>query len=421
MKIQLTLPPTAAPVPFRAMIAGFGALARTRSHSERLKAELREAFGVKHVFLLSSGKAALTLILLGLRRLSTKRKVVIPAYTCFSVPSAVVKAGLEVVPCDVNPTTLDFEHGQLEQVLDDQTLCVLPTHLFGLPADVGAVQRLCEPRGIAVVEDAAQAMGGTSNGRSLGTIGDVGFFSLGRGKSISCGGGGVIVTNLSDVALAIQCEYERIPLESHWSALSNLADLVATGILIHPELYWLPSGLPFLGLGETRYSTDFPIQRMAEARAATLTRWQQRLEIAIALRREQAQEFILELDEAVQGVKVLAASESSYLRLPILVRDRDVKRAVCARGVEMGLGISGSYPTIIQLIPELMEQLPNRQYPGASEIVDRLVTLPTHQFVRPRDHKRIRKLVGEVCALNSRGSDGISKSPRSSSPMHAIS
>lgn len=417
MKIQSTLPPTAAPIPLGGLAAGLIALLGGNSHNKRLKAELREEFDVQHVFLLSSGKAALTLILLGLRRLSAKRKVVIPAYTCFSVPSAVVKAGLEVVPCDVNPHTLDFDEGQLEQALDDQTLCVLPTHLFGLPADVDAVRMLSKSRGITVVEDAAQAMGGVSRGRRLGTVGDVGFFSLGRGKNISCGGGGVVVTNSTHIGAALQIEYDKLPSESRWSAAKNLAELVATGMLIHPRLYWLPSGLPFLGLGETRFYADFPIERMAGARAATLIGWQQRLRTANALRRQQAHEFTSDLNSTVPDVKSYAAVDASYVRLPILVRDRSVKEALGDRAAALGLGISGCYPTTIQQIPELRGRLPAREYRGAAEIVERLVTLPTHQFVRTEDRRRICQIIGEVSASPSRS---VSESAGPTRPSTAV-
>jgi dTDP-4-amino-4,6-dideoxygalactose transaminase len=249
----------------------------------------------------------------------------------------------------------------------------------------------------------------------------VGFFSLARGKSISCGGGGIIVTDSSDIAPVLEEEFRSLPMESSWSAMRNLAELAATGLLIHPRLYWLPSGLPFLGLGETRFYPDFPIRRMAEARAATLTGWRRRLAAAIAIRRERARQFLLDLDEAVHGVRAITAPEASYLRLPVLVRDRQAKRILCARGAESGLGISACYPTTVHLIPELQGLLPKRQYPGASEIVDRLVTLPTHVFVQPKDRRKIRELLEQVCGSRVGGDDGLRKPGQSSSPAHAVS
>ena len=420
MKIQSTLPPTAASVPLGRLASGLAALLWSNGHRERLEKELRETFQVQYVFLLSSGKAALTLILQGLRRVSGRRKVIIPAYTCFSVPSAVVKAGLEVVPCDVNPETLDFDLEQMARTIDEKTLCVLPTHLFGNPADVDSVLDLCTPQGIIVVEDAAQAMGGVSKGRRLGTIGDIGLFSLGRGKNISSGGGGVIVTNSLPLANAIREEYETLHTESRWKGGKNLLELAATELLIRPKCYWLPAGLPFLGLGETRFYRDFPVEQMSDARAATLRGWSVRLKAANNQRRQQAAKFIQQLIALVPEAKVVTSSESVCLRLPILVYDRTAKCALASRSAALGLGLSGCYPSTIQEIPELQGQLPAREFPGASEVVNRLMTLPTHQFVRPEERERICRAIAEVNAMGAATVPTRTDGPHSSSAMGAV-
>jgi dTDP-4-amino-4,6-dideoxygalactose transaminase len=82
---------------------------------------------------------------------------------------------------------IDFE--KLKTLSDDDILCIIPTHLFGIPSDVGRIRDICEAKGIYILEDAAQALGVTVGGRKAGTLGDVGFFSLGRGKNITSGSG----------------------------------------------------------------------------------------------------------------------------------------------------------------------------------------------------------------------------------------
>jgi dTDP-4-amino-4,6-dideoxygalactose transaminase len=86
--------------------------------------------------------------------------VIYTAYTCFTVPSAVRRAGLEVVPCDVREDTLDFDFDRLEALLDDGTLCVVPTHLFGVPSDIDRVRSFAGRKGIYVVEDRRPGDGG---------------------------------------------------------------------------------------------------------------------------------------------------------------------------------------------------------------------------------------------------------------------
>jgi perosamine synthetase len=100
------------------------------------------------------------------------------------------------------------------------------------------------------------------------------------------------------------------------------------------------------------------------------------------------------LDLQVRGVKPITGEEAIYLRLPVLLRDRETKEAVCRRSREVGAGLSPNYPSTIQEIPELVGRLPNRRCPGAQEVVDRLVTLPTHHFVTEPDRQKIDRVLG---------------------------
>jgi dTDP-4-amino-4,6-dideoxygalactose transaminase len=356
--------------------------------------ELKVKFSASDVFLVSSGKAALTVILKALAASSGRRRVIVPAYTCFSVPSAIIRAGLDVVLCDVEPETLDFNFAELEGLLDDEVLCVLPTHLFGRPADVDRVKRLCEGKGIVVVEDAAQAMGGQSGGRLLGTLGDVAFFSLGRGKNLTCGTGGIILARSISIAERIKAEYATLPEAPRGEVFRNWLEMVMMRFFIHPLLYWLPAGLPFLRLGETTFYTDFSMYRMDEVRAHQLQGWERRLALANQERATRAGWLIDGLDLHRRGIQPITGKEAVYLRLPVLVRDRETKEAVCRQSREVGAGLSPNYPATIQEIPELAGRLVGRKCPGAQEVVDRLVTLPTHQFVTEADRLKIGRILG---------------------------
>ena len=393
MTPQRTIPPAAAPLSLGNLLRSAGSLRGGHKHQARLVSELKAHYAVRAVYLVSSGKAALTVILKALAVVSHRRRVIIPAYTCFSVPSAIVKAGLEVVLCDVDPNTLDFKFAELEGLLNEHVLCVVSTHLFGRPADTARVKQLCEGKGILVVEDAAQAMGGQSGDRLLGTIGDVGFYSLGRGKNMTCGSGGIILTSSAPIADAIEAEYASLPEASWLDVVRNWLELLVMRIFIHPALYWFPAGLPFLGLGETNFYTDFRMCRMDAVRAHLLTGWQRRLVRANQERAARARVLMEGLDLARKGIAPIVGVGSLFLRLPVLVRDRDAKEAVCRLSREQGAGLSPNYPATIQDIPELAGQLAGRRYPGAQEVVDRLVTLPTHQFVSEQDHLKIDRVL----------------------------
>jgi perosamine synthetase len=351
-------------------------------------AELREYFGAKHVFLVSSGTAALTVILLALRRLSDRREVLLPAYTCFSVPAAVEKAGLTVTLADVDPETFDFDYGSLGKSIGPDTLGVVSTHLFGIPCDIERVQRLCVQTGTFLIEDAAQAMGGRYKGKMVGSLGDVGFFSLGRGKNITAGSGGIVLTNCERIAAALAAEYDRLETPRKTTALAEFARIVLMSIFIHPTLYWLPAALPFLGLGETRFERQFPIRRMNGMSAGALRHWQDRLILANRIRAVAAAHFGARL-----GFKRLEGAAIPYLRVPVLMGSREARDRACALSVRRGLGIGRMYPAPINEIEEIKEHFAGQTFPSATLIADRLLTLPTHHLVAESDRRSICDLL----------------------------
>lgn len=393
MKIQRTLPPTAAPIPLKHLLRAPIGLFSGVKYRDQLKEDLKDRFSAHAVFLLSSGKAALTLILKALAAGSRRRRVVIPAYTCFSVPSAIVKAGLEVVLCDVDPETLDFKFDELESLVDDDVLCVLSTHLFGFTADVARTKGLCGDHGIVVVEDAAQAMGAQSGVDQAGTMGDVAFFSLGRGKNLTSGTGGIILSFSSAITELMETEYRQVPEPPVRDTIFNWIETALMKVFIHPGLYWFPTGLPFLGLGETKFYTDFPIFRMDELRACLLQDWSDRLDQTNRARRATAHRLMEDLGLGRWDVRTSGISESAYLRLPLLMRDRSAKESACKRSREVGAGISPNYPTTVQDIPQLADRIAVRPVPGAQNIVDRLVTVPTHRFVERQDIRKLDRIL----------------------------
>jgi len=125
MRIGRTLPPAASPIYPRDILSGIKGVFRGKRELNRFQSELKEYFGVKHCFLVSSGKAALTLILKALHKIHPDRdEVLIPAFTCYSVPSAIVRAGLKVRLCDISPDTLDFDFNQLDKILAQSKLSI---------------------------------------------------------------------------------------------------------------------------------------------------------------------------------------------------------------------------------------------------------------------------------------------------------
>jgi len=146
---------------------------------------------VEQVWVVSSGRAALCLILRALAERSSRREVIVPDYTCPTVPLAVARAGLQVRLCDVDPATGNLDPRRLAQAVGDETLAVVPVHMHGIPCDMRAILAVARQHGVFVVEDCAQAAGATLDGRKVGTFGDAAFFSLGWGKGFTAYEGGI--------------------------------------------------------------------------------------------------------------------------------------------------------------------------------------------------------------------------------------
>ena len=398
MKIQRTIPPAAAPIYWKDLCHGLAGLLLGKRYIKRLEDELKRYFGVKHVFLLSSGKAALTLILLSLKSLKPdKNGVIIPAYTCFSVPSAIIKAGLKVSLCDIDPSGFDFDYRHFAETIREDTLCVIPNHLFGIPADMERINSICKEKGIYVVEDSAQAMGIRYKAKMLGTIGDVGFFSLGRGKNITCGSGGIIVTDSDEIALAISKQYSNLRYPGIIESIKDFLKYMLMSIFIHPSLYWFPSGLSFLKLGETIFYRNFPIKKLSGMQAGLLNGWQRQLEESNRARKENTEYFCSALSSTLTFHD---GSSIPFLRLPVIL-EKEIREKLYSISKKEGLGISSMYPAPVNEIEELRSQFDGKTYPSAKRISETLLTIPTHHLLSRKDRETISNLLSAVIDQHS--------------------
>ena len=150
------------------------------------------ACGVPHAVAVSSGTAALHLAVLALG-IGPGDEVVVPAYTFPATANAVELCGARAVLCDVDPRTFNLDLAQLPAVLSPRTKAVLAVHLFGRPLDWDALVALV-PDGVALVEDAAGALGASYRGRPCGSLGVLGCLSFHPRKIVTTGEGGAVTT-----------------------------------------------------------------------------------------------------------------------------------------------------------------------------------------------------------------------------------
>jgi dTDP-4-amino-4,6-dideoxygalactose transaminase len=369
----------------------------------QFSADIRARLGVRHCAFVSTGRAALTVALQALKTLDAKGRdeVVIPSYTCFSVASSVVKAGLKIRLADVHPSTLDFDSDALNRLDTSRVLAIVATNLYGMPNDLPALVRFAADRNVFVVDDAAQSLGATVGGRPSGTWGDVGIYSLDKGKNITSIDGGVIVTNNDAVADALNTHTRGLPQPSLGDRVDHIVKLLAYATLLHPTRYWLPNALPFLNLGVTMYRTDYPLAQYDPMLAVLGRRMLNRLDAVNAVRVDHARRLRENLPWSTCLEPVSSATQASpvYLRFPILV-DAGRRDQMVAALRAVGIGATASYPTAIADIPDVRPELrgDDRDAVGGRDIAKRIVTLPTHPYVTAEDLDHMAEVVASVLA-----------------------
>ena len=392
VRLGRTLPPAVAPIGVANIAHGFAAMFSGDNATGLFARQLQAYFKVKHCFLLSSGKASLLLILQALKTMHPDRdEVLIPAFTCYSVPAAIVRAGLKVRICDIEPETLDFDYCELaEQLSCPRLLCVIPTHFFGVTADVAKVREMIGSRDVAIIEDAAQSMGAQCNGRLVGTLGDVGFFSLGRGKAFSTVAGGIILTDSAEIGSLLEKHYTAVTTCSITEQLIMAMYAVALTVLTRPWLFWIPSSLPFLGLGETHYEPGFPVKKMSAFQAGLADAWQDRLMQLRSIRQRNADYLQKSGVTVAVGAKLLA---SAPIRFPTLVASRVEQQSVLWGSNRSGLGGADAYPGTVDTIAALQGCIVGGTSEKARSVVERIVTFPVHPGVTRKDIHKIAALL----------------------------
>jgi perosamine synthetase len=154
---------------------------------------------VDHALATTSCTSALQMSILALG-IGPGDEVIVPSFTWVTSAHCAEYAGARAVFCDIDPTTFNMDAAAFEAAVTPRTRAVVAVHLFGLPADMQAILRIARRYQLAVIEDAACAVGSTYQGRAVGGIGDLGCFSFHPRKVITTGEGGMMTSMNNELA-----------------------------------------------------------------------------------------------------------------------------------------------------------------------------------------------------------------------------
>ncbi len=168
--------------------------------TNEFETKTKELTGAKNAIAMCNGTAALFCALKALN-IGQNDKVIVPDITFIASANAIILAGAEPIFCDIKEDTFCIDISYAEKLIDKNVKAIMPVHLFGQSADMEEVINFAKKYNLYLIEDAAQGIGVKFNNKHVGTFGDIGVLSYYGNKTITCGEGGMILTNNDELAM----------------------------------------------------------------------------------------------------------------------------------------------------------------------------------------------------------------------------
>lgn len=189
---------------------------------DEFEERLEDYLGVNHALVVNSGTTALVSALEALE-VGQGDEVIVPPFTFIATANAVKLVGADPVFADIERTTYGLDPHAVESKITEDTAAIMPVYVYGSVPRIERLQELAEEYDVALIEDAAAALGAEVGARRAGTFGDVAAFSFAQNKIVATGEGGAVVTDDEDIA-------KRVKLyRSHGRATSNYFESSGTG------------------------------------------------------------------------------------------------------------------------------------------------------------------------------------------------
>jgi perosamine synthetase len=368
--------------------------------SDRFITEFESQFarfiGVKHAFLVDSGTAAFYVVIRAFHHLVGKKEVILPAYTVPTLTLAVGKAKLKTRLCDISKETFNLDHTQLDRVITRDTLCVVPVHMFGYPCAMDPIQQMLSGKDIFVFEDACQAPGARLDAKMVGSIGDAACFSLCKGKNFSTFSGGIATTNSDDLAERIRIEREALPSHGAFFGVLTVCKLIGLSVAMRPFFYKVlyPFIEPFKS---TQVHTKFDPMRYTEFQSVIGKRLLGKIEMLNRIRGKNGARLIdaLKSFDSLITPQIIDGAEPVFNHLPVVFKNRESIEPIRMALWRKGIDTARMYERPIHHIYDLGYDGEQDPFPNATYVAERLVTLPTHPYLKDKDLKNIIEVFSE--------------------------
>ncbi len=372
----------------------------------RVEAELRNFFRVPYAHTVDSGRSALLIALQSLG-VGEGDEVLIQAYTCAVVVNPIVALGAKPVYVDIG-ADLNMDPDDLAKKITSRAKTVIVQHTFGLPAPLKEILAVALDRGLTVIEDCAHSLGATYDGALTGTMGDIGMFSFGSDKVISCVRGGALITSDAEIEKRIRHRVESLPVQSRMKIFRHLLHypLFSLGkrryerggkwLLAFAKKTFFMTRIMNPREKRGKWEDEFPT-KLPNALAELLLEQLRRLREITTHRMAIARIYRNGLPAAWKHPTDESLRVHIYLRYTVLVEPkvRDAYMKFCkARGVLLG----DWYSTVIapkDIYMAAMHYVPG-SCPRAEDAAKRSINLPTHGGIGEHEAKNIIQLLTQA-------------------------
>ena len=359
--------------------------------------KLAARFAPSIPFYFDSGAAALAAVLkiIVSRAGRADPEVLLPAYTCPELVSAVLFAGARPVLVDLEQERPWLDLHDLAGKLSERSVAIIAVALFGIPERLALIRELIRNTPIRLIEDNAQCVPEHRGN----TTGHVTIYSFGRGKPVSVLGGGMALVNDENLA-RIMADFTAGLAQDGASALHTGLRICLYNLLLHPRLYWLPYSLPFLHLGETRFR---PLEQIMQMNAHLLSWLPSNMPVAeqpLTDRQSVVKSMLAELpDGCFIDLAATTCGEQvpRLLRYPVLAQSAALRDKAYHQLDAQGLGVSKMYPAVLPQIAGMGTVLGDQgRCAAAEDFAARLLTLPVHEGMKPRHVQAIKEVLLRV-------------------------
>jgi len=352
-------------------VAGSGPICK------EVEAEISRIVGSRYVFLTTSCTHALELSALSLD-LKPGDEVILPSFTFTSTANAFLLRDAKLIFADIDPVTFNLDPDDVKKRITPRTKVIVLVHYAGMPCDMEAFQKIARDHGLALVEDAAQAVDSRWQGRYLGTIGAIGCFSFHSTKNITCGEGGAFLTD--DAGIAERADVMREKGTNRHAFLRGEIDRYS----------WVDSGSSYVLSDLLASLLRSQLANRATIKALRKRIWHRYLDVLSPLQDKHG----LTLPTIPGG------ADPNYHLFPFLVSGAQRRSVVLDYLHRAGIGATFHYVPLHSAPCMLKRGEPVDDLPVTTMVSERLIRLPLFPGLRDEDLTRV--LDGVVRALDQK-------------------